>query len=132
LSARRTVDVSGLPTFAFGHHQLTWWATWSLIFMEGTMFVVFFITYFFLRTTVPDWPPGLKPPELFWGTVNLFIFLASAVPAHLTKKAAEELDLRRSRLLVRCFDRSRLSAVMRHTMSERDQGREQQRRENPP
>jgi heme/copper-type cytochrome/quinol oxidase subunit 3 len=97
LSARRTVDVSGLPTFSFGHHQLTWWATWSLIFMEGTMFVVFFMTYFFLRTPVPDWPPALPPPDLLWGTLNLFIILVSVVPAHLTKRAAEELDLRRVR-----------------------------------
>ncbi|HEV3469481.1 MAG TPA: cytochrome c oxidase subunit 3 [Pyrinomonadaceae bacterium] len=98
MSARRTVDVSGLPTFAFGHHQLTWWATWSMIFMEGTMFVVFFVSYFFLRTPVPDWPPAVPPPELLWGTVNLVIILASFVPAHLTKKAAEELDLRGARL----------------------------------
>jgi cytochrome c oxidase subunit III len=98
LSARRTVDVSGLPTFAFGHHQLTWWATWSMIFMEGTMFVVFFVTYFFLRTPVPDWPPAVPPPDLLWGTVNLFIILASCAPAHLTKKAAEGLDLRGARL----------------------------------
>ena len=98
MSARRTVDVSGLPTFAFGHHQLTWWATWSIIFMEGTMFIVFFITYFFLRTTVHDWPPAVKPPYLTYGTINLLIILASVVPAYLTKKAAEELDLRRVRL----------------------------------
>lgn len=98
MSARRTVDVSGLPTFAFGHHQLTWWATWSIILMEGTMFVVFFVSYFFLRTPVPDWPPGVPPPDLFWGTLNLFIILASLVPNHLAKRAAEELDLRRVRL----------------------------------
>lgn len=98
MSARRTVDVSGLPTFSFGHHQLTWWATWSMIFMEGTMFVVFFLSYFFLRTPVPDWPPAVPPPDLLWGTLNLLIILASFWPAHLTKRAAEELDLRRARL----------------------------------
>ena len=97
MSARRTVDVSGLPTFAFGHRQLTWWATWSIIFMEGTMFVVFFITYFFLRTPVPDWPPGVRPPDLLFGTINLGIILVSVVPAHLTKRAAEDLDLWRAR-----------------------------------
>ena len=98
MSARRTVDVSGLPTFSFGHHQLTWWATWSMIFMEGTMFVVFFISYFFLRTDVHDWPPSVAPPDLLWGTVNLLIILASCAPNHFAKRAAEELDLRRARL----------------------------------
>jgi len=98
VSERRTIDVSDLPTFAFGHHPLTWWATWSIIFMEGTMFVVFFIAYFFLRTPVPDWPPGVAPPDLLFGTLNLLVILASFVPNHLTKKAAEDLDLRRTRL----------------------------------
>lgn len=97
MSGRRTVDVSELPTFAFGHHPLTWWATWSIIFMEGTMFVVLFISYFFLRTPVPDWPPNVAPPDLLFGTLNLAVILASLVPNHLAKKAAEGLDLRRTR-----------------------------------
>lgn len=93
MSARRTIDVSHLPTYAFGHRPLTWWATWSMIFMEGTMLVVFLITYFFLRTRVPSWPPNLNPPDLLWGTLNTVIILASFVPNHLAKKSAEKLDL---------------------------------------
>src|SRR5215210_6136111 len=94
MSARRTIDVSHLPTYAFGHRPLTWWATWSMIFMEGTMLVVFLISYFFLRTRVPDWPPGVTPPpDLLWGTLNTGIILASFVPNHFAKKAAERLDL---------------------------------------
>jgi cytochrome c oxidase subunit III len=99
MSARRTIDVSHLPTYAFGHRALTWWATWSMIFMEGTMLVVFFISYFFLRTRVTNWPPGvMRQPDLLWGTVNLGIILASAVPNQFAKKAAEKLDLRGVRL----------------------------------
>jgi len=95
VSARRTIDVSKLPTYAFGHRQLTWWATWSIILMEGTMLVVFLISYFFLRTRVPTWPPGgTNAPDLLWGTVNTVILLASVVPNQLAKKAAERLDLR--------------------------------------
>lgn len=99
MSARRTVDVSDLPTYAFGHRQLTWWATWSMIFIEGTMFVVLLIAYFFLRTRVDDWPPGgMRPPELFWGTLNTFVILASCVPNYFAEKAAKKLDLRGVRL----------------------------------
>jgi cytochrome c oxidase subunit III len=99
MSARRTIDVSHLPTYAFGHRALTWWATWSMIFMEGTMLIVFFISYFFLRTRVTNWPPGvMRQPDLLWGTVNLGIILASAVPNQFAKKAAEKLDLRGVRL----------------------------------
>ncbi len=94
MSARPNIDVSNLPTFAFGHRPLTWWCTWSLILMEGGMFVVLFAVYFFLRTPVPNWPPGVNYPNPFWGTVNLVIILASCVPNYFQKKAAESLDLR--------------------------------------
>lgn len=96
MSARRTIDVSGLPTFAFGHRALTWWCTWSLIFIEGTMFVVTIVAYFFLRTRTPDWPPGpTSPPDLLYGTLNTGLFLASLAPNYLAKKAADRLDRRR-------------------------------------
>ncbi|HEX8720025.1 MAG TPA: cytochrome c oxidase subunit 3 [Pyrinomonadaceae bacterium] len=98
MRARTTLDVSELPTFAFGHRPITWWCTWSLILIEGGMFVVLFATYFFLRTPVPDWPPGVGYPRLLWGTVNLVIILASCVPNYFQKKAAESLDLRGVRL----------------------------------
>jgi cytochrome c oxidase subunit 3 len=98
MRARTTLDVSGLPTFAFGHRPLTWWCTWSLILMEGGMFVVLFATYFFLRTPVADWPPGVNYPRLLWGTVNLVVILASCVPNYFQKKAAESLDLRGVRI----------------------------------
>lgn len=99
MSARPAVDVSELPTYAFGHRQLTWWATWSMILMEGTMLAVLLISYFFLRTRVPDWPPGgASPPDLLWGTVNTGVLLASFVPNHFAKKAAERLDLRGVRI----------------------------------
>jgi heme/copper-type cytochrome/quinol oxidase subunit 3 len=99
MSARRTIDVSGLPTYAFGHRQLTWWATCSMILMEGTMLVVFLISYFFLSTRVPQWPPSpMRPPDLLWGTVNTGIILLSFIPNHFAKKAAEGLDLRGVRL----------------------------------
>lgn len=99
MTPRRTIDVSQLPTFTFGHHALTWWATWSMLLMEGTMLVILSISYFFLRTNVPDWPPGrIPPPNLFWGTLNTVIILVSFVPNHLAKKASERLDLRGVRL----------------------------------
>jgi len=70
-----------------------------MILMEGTMFVVLLIAYFFLRTRVPDWPPGpTSPPDLLWGTINTFVVLASCVPNYLADKAARRLDLRGVRL----------------------------------
>jgi heme/copper-type cytochrome/quinol oxidase subunit 3 len=99
VAAQRTIDVSQLPTYAFGHRALTWWATWSMLLMEGTMLVVLLGSYFFLRTGVPDWPPGrIAPPNLFWGTLNTVIILASAFPNHWAKRAAESLDLKKVKL----------------------------------
>ena len=99
MSAQRTIDVAHLPTYAFGHRALTWWATWSMLLMEGTMLMILVISYFFLRTSVPDWPPGrILPPNLFWGTVNTVIILVSVIPNMLTKRAAESLDLKKVRL----------------------------------
>lgn len=91
---QRTIDVSQLPTYAFGHRALTWWATWSMLLMEGTMLIILLVSYFFLRTGVPNWPPGdIPPPNLFWGTLNTVIIFVSLLPNHLAKRASESLDL---------------------------------------
>lgn len=99
MSAQRTIDVSQLPTYAFGHRALTWWATWSMLLMEGTMLVILLVSYFFLRMGIPDWPPRpIRPPNLFWGTLNTIIIVASVFPNHFAKAAAERLDLARVKL----------------------------------
>jgi cytochrome c oxidase subunit III len=98
VAAQRTIDVSQLPTYAFGHHALTWWATWSMLLMEGTMLMILLGSYFFLRMGVPHWPPGVTaPPNLFWGTLNTIVIVVSFVPNHFAKKASENLDLSRTR-----------------------------------
>lgn len=99
MSRRNVMDVSHLPTYAFGHRPLTWWATFSLLVMEGTMMAVLLASYFFLRTRTPNWPPApMQPPELLWGSINTVIILASCIPNHLAVKAAKRLDLARTRL----------------------------------
>jgi cytochrome c oxidase subunit 3 len=64
------------------------------------MFVMALLAYFFLRTRVPYWPPSLPNPDVTLGTINTIVLVASAVPNHMTKHAAEQLDLRRVRLLM--------------------------------
>lgn len=99
MTERPVIDVSHLPTYAFGHRALTWWATWSMIFMEGTMLMILVISYFYYRTVVPNWPPGrILPPNLFWGTLNTAIILVSVIPNQFAKRASERLDLRAVRL----------------------------------
>jgi cytochrome c oxidase subunit 3 len=96
----KVLDVSALPSFAFGHRSILWWATMGMILIEATAFGLLIAAYVFLKWRVPDWPPGFAPPDLLWGTVTTVIVLASAVPNELAKRAAERLDLPRTQLWV--------------------------------
>jgi cytochrome c oxidase subunit I+III len=97
-AGRRAVDVSELPDQgAFGPSGLIWWGTVGFMVIEGAMFVMVLITYFYLRLRVDAWPPTLSPPALFYGTLNLVVLVGSAVPNHLAKLAAEREDLAATR-----------------------------------
>jgi cytochrome c oxidase subunit III len=92
-STSRDIDVSDLPTFAFGHQGLIWWGTLGFMVIELSMFLIVFVVYFYLRLRVDQWPPSLPDPDYFYGTVNTVVMLASLVPNYFTKAAAERLDL---------------------------------------
>lgn len=95
---RATIDVSALPRFAFHHRALTWWATMGIVLIEGVTFALLIVAYLYLKGRSVHWPPGHFPPALLWGTVNTVVLIASALPNHASKKAAERFDLRRLRL----------------------------------
>jgi cytochrome c oxidase subunit 3 len=102
--SRRTLDVAALPNYAFGHKGLIWWGTTGFMVIEGSMFAMALMTYFFLRTRSPVWPPSLPGPDVTLGTINTLLLLVSAIPNHMTKRAAERLDVRRVRpLLIVCL-----------------------------
>ena len=95
---RAVLDVSHLPGFAFHHRSIVWWGTMGIIVIEGMMFALLITSYLYLKGRSPQWPPGVFAPDPLWGTVNLLLLLASALPNHLAKRAAERLDLRGIRL----------------------------------
>ena len=97
---RTAVDVSQLPTFAFGQRSILWWATLGMCLIEGTAFVIMGAAYIFLKWRVADWPPGVAPPELGWATATTVLTLVSILPNELTKRAAETLDLAKVRLWI--------------------------------
>ena len=92
------LDVSELPTYGFGHRSLLWWATASMMIIEGMVFAMVIVSYLYLKGRVPHWPPSGPGPDLIWGTVNTAILLASCAPNALAKKAAERMDLAKVRL----------------------------------
>jgi cytochrome c oxidase subunit 3 len=92
------LDVSALPTFAFGPRSPMWWGTLGMIVIEGMVFALTIMAYFYLRSRSPDWPQGRPPPDLLWGSVNVVLMLLSGLPNWWTKRAAERLDLRRVRI----------------------------------
>ena len=93
----RALDVSGLSTVVFSHRSMMWWGTLGLMAIEGTVFALAIMAYFYLRSHQETWPITSLPPDLLWGTANLGVMLASFVPAHLAKRAAEKLDLHGAR-----------------------------------
>src|SRR5205085_11364246 len=87
-----TLDVSGLPSVAFGHRNTTWLANIFYMAIEGMMFALMFAIYFYLRTRSTEWPPGHLPPALRYGATNAVIFIASVIPAWFVKKRAPECN----------------------------------------
>ena len=97
-----TLDVSGLPSVAFGHRNTTWLANVFYMAIEGMMFALMFAAYFYLRTRSTDWPPGHLPPGLRYGALNALVFVVSTIPAWIVKRRAPDCNRRavRNGLLV--------------------------------
>ena len=95
MTASATLDVQHLPTGAFGSRSLMWWGTMGIVLIEGTVFGLAIVSYFYLGVRRPAWPPhGIAPPDLLWGTLNTAILFGSLIPNELAKRAAVHVDLR--------------------------------------
>ena len=92
------LDVSGLPSYGFSHRSLMWWGTAGMIAIEGTAFAFMIVIYFYLRGIAQTWPEAGAAPSLLWGTLNLAVIVASAVPNTYADKAAIDHDLRKVRI----------------------------------
>jgi cytochrome c oxidase subunit III len=97
-SDKAFIDVSRLPNVVFENRGLVWWATIGIVAIEGFMFAVAIATYFYLRTRSSDWPPGIDPPLLLWGTINLGLTLASLVPNIWIKRVAMARNVKAVRI----------------------------------
>jgi cytochrome c oxidase subunit 3 len=98
MKSATSLDVSRLATYAFGHRALMWWGTAGMMIIEGMVFVIALVAYFYLRGISQHWPLSASPPDLLYGTLNTALMLASGWPNHLAANAAKREDLSGSRL----------------------------------
>ncbi|KVL04999.1 heme-copper oxidase subunit III [Burkholderia territorii] len=92
-SSPDTLDVSALSTYAHGPRSVTWWATGGLMLIEGTVFAIALMTYFYVRSLAGHWPLGAPPPAAWAGTLNTVLMLASLLPNFAAQRAAQRSDL---------------------------------------
>lgn len=104
-AATRALDVRELPTVVFSHRSLMWWGTLGVMAIEGTVFALAILAYFYLRSHQNTWPLTALPPDLRYGTLNTVVLLASLWPAIMAERAAMKMDLGRTRvwLVVSCL-----------------------------
>lgn len=105
-SPQRTIDVSHLPTHAFGKRDAMWWGTLGFVVIEGVTFAICIATYFYLRPNFETWPPQRTPsPDLWPMIANVLLMLASIIPVRWTQKRAFEENRRATRngLVVCCL-----------------------------
>jgi cytochrome c oxidase subunit III len=95
---KTVLDVSALPEIAFGHRNVSWMGNVLYMTIEATMFLLLFVTFFYLKTRSPHWPPsGFLPPAASFGLLSAATFAVSLLPAYWTKRQA----FRQSRATVR-------------------------------
>jgi heme/copper-type cytochrome/quinol oxidase subunit 3 len=94
----RMLDVASLPSHGFSHRSPMWWGIFGMMAIEGTVFALTIMCYFYLRSHSQTWPMAVRPPDLGWGTAFTVLVLLSAIPNRFAKKAGERYDVRGVRL----------------------------------
>jgi cytochrome c oxidase subunit III len=95
MRTRPVQDLSGLPTYGFGHRMTVAWGTLAFIILEGMGFVIGAGAYLYLAWLNPEWPLSVRPPDLFWSSLLTVVLLASLGPNYLAQKDPEKHDLRK-------------------------------------
>jgi heme/copper-type cytochrome/quinol oxidase subunit 3 len=87
--SRPVLDVRHLDAGAFGARDPLWWGVTLLMCIEGSVFGLLVASTLYLRGLSDAWPPTLLPPSwLQLAGLDLALLSISAVPMHLTNRAA--------------------------------------------
>ena len=93
------LDVSGLPTHAFGIRSPIWWGLLLLVAIEGTAMGLLLVSAIYLRGEAAVWPPStVGPAALRLALVEAALLGASALPMAWSVRAARAERLRPARL----------------------------------
>jgi len=88
-----SLDVSDLPSVAYGPRATLWWGVVGMLMIEATMFAMLVATYFYLRVTADTWPPlGTPSPRLLAATLNIALLVVSVAPMYLMHRASWRSD----------------------------------------
>jgi cytochrome c oxidase subunit III len=88
-----TLDVSHLPTTAFGPRTTLWWGMVLFIAIESTVLAMLIVSYLYLWMLAPGWPPAdTPPPGLLYPTLNTAALLLSVPIAYYTDRSAQRED----------------------------------------
>ena len=93
MNAGRRLDVSHLPTIAFGPRAPLWWGQIWMCTIESTVFALMVAAYFYLRLNYSEWPPSgvINPPPVL-STICLVLLCFSSVPMYMADVAAENAE----------------------------------------
>jgi len=117
-AAPRSLDVSGLPSHAFGHRAPLWWGVLLMVAIEATTMALLLVSYLYLRGNEDAWRPvRLGWPTLEVAIVQMALLLASVLPTMGAVRAARDGRLKATRarlllatalgaamLVLRCFE----------------------------
>lgn len=96
MSNARVIPKERLPILLSGTQAPLWWAMILLVVIETTVFTTLFSSYFYLRFTVPDWPPEDIPnPDLLLPIINTGVLAASSVAVYWGSSGIKKGNQRR-------------------------------------
>ncbi len=77
------------------HKPPMYWGAWLIAIIEGGEFLGTVASYFYLRSSTNDWPPGdMALPQLFIPTLATVVLLISIIPSYLDDVAVKKNDMR--------------------------------------
>lgn len=87
MTAPAVADLSKLPAAGFRAHGMWFWAATGFMLIEAAGFGLAMAAYVYLMNGASQWPLSGRAPDLFWGTLQTLLLLASLVPAAILSRA---------------------------------------------